>query len=473
MAKNYKINEPTKEIKDWHKRWAKNRAFADGEEAVKALGEKLLSKVRKDDSPEEFERHLADTFLYPATNKIAAGLSGLIFRKPPTKVAQSGIVELLMGLISSDGKSIDGFSAWTVREMMVNNFGVVLPDHPDKAAFNELTAGNAINKGYRPYVNGYTAEKTLEVTKGIRGAQVKLVHVRLLEKDDTQVRQLLLDDDGFYEVRLHQKGEGEGEGEEFIHIATYKPTIDGKRLTDIPAEIMNIDGSHVPTPSMLQHCVDLNHQHYRIEGKREAVLNLTQAPIFIVRGFDPGIDPATGEDKKEDWDVSAGAVWEFKDKDVEVDYHIFEPKGYELLERTSDDLKDALSVLGHSMIAGEKPAPEATAAHLLRAAAENATLASFTAKANDILEKAYKRWAAWADPAKPDFTYKLNMDFQPAAMSAQEHKELRDDWIAGAITLETYLNALVEGEVLPSSLDVAAEQEKVEQAQLDRPTAEL
>lgn len=468
MATEYKINEPTQEIQKWRKRWAKNRAFADGEDAVKAHGETYLPKTRCDDSAAEYQAHKDRTHFLPAVNKIEQGLSGLIRRKKASFSANSAMVTLLTQLISADGKSMVLLAAWLIRETMITNFTGLLNDHPDASQFENLTAANAIRKGFRPYVNGYAAETILEITQGIVGTAVALVHVRLLERDGTRVRQLLLEDDGFYEVRIYDKA---SEGGEFVLSEVYQPVIDGQRLTYIPFELVNTHSSTTPTPAMLEPCVDLNLQHYRTEGMLAAVMSLTQAPIVMVRGFEREKDSA-GNEVNPNWDVSAGAVWEFKDKDVEVDYHVYDPKGAELIINKLKDLWQALSTLGHSMIAPEKAAPDATAVHLLRNAAENATLVTFTQAVSKYLEKSFQRFAQWADPKNPGLSYSLNVDFDPMALSSSEHKELRDDWQAGAITHRTYLQALKDGEVYPE-IDIEAEIDAVAQEQADRPTLEI
>lgn len=61
MDTSLPINQPTPEIAKWHARWRKNRTFIAGEDAVKACGEVYLPKMRADDGPQHYQRHLDNT----------------------------------------------------------------------------------------------------------------------------------------------------------------------------------------------------------------------------------------------------------------------------------------------------------------------------------------------------------------------------------------------------------------------------
>lgn len=466
MTPETPINQPTPEIARWHARWAKNRAFVDGEDAVKAAGELYLPKVRPDDSAAEYRAHKDRTRFYPAVTKIVQGMSGLIFRKRPQLNSTSARIQLLSQLITPDRQSLDDLAEWTVRETQITNFTGLLVDHPDASEFTGLSAANADRLGFRPRVAGYVGECVLEVTAGIVDNARKLVRVRLLEDDGDTVRELLLNDAGQYEVRLHQNTDAG-----FVLVRSSIPRINGAPLSEIPFVLVSTSDKLTPQPSQIQHCVDLNLAHYRASGTLASIMHLTSSPIAVVRGYTPKKDPITNEDIPGEWDVSPGAVWELPNETAGVDWFIFDPKGADLVTGTLRDLKDELSTIGHSILAPEKPAPEAAETQMIRRAAENAALAGFTRTVSRKIEAVLKLFAQWADPANSDLAYSLNLDFMPQAMSSQDHAELRNDWLAGAITHETYLYALRDGEVLPTTVDPADEIDRTKTEALDRPSA--
>jgi hypothetical protein len=465
MAQDTPINQPTPEIARWHARWTKNRAFVDGEDAVKAAGELYLPKVRSDDSAAEYAAHKDRTRFYPAVTKIVQGLSGLIFRKRPQLNSTSARVQLLSLLITPDGQSLDDLAEWTVRETQITNFTGLLVDHPDASEFTGLSAANADRLGFRPRVAGYVGECVLEATAGIVNNARKLVRVRLLEDAGETVRELLLNEAGQYEVRVHQNTDAG-----FAFVRSSIPRINGVALTEIPFVLVSTSDKLCPQPSQIQHCVDLNLAHYRLSGTQASILHLTSSPIVTVVGFERAKD-ANGNEVQPVWDISPGAVWEIKDKDAKVDWFEFDPKGAEIVDANLNDIKDELSTIGHSILAPEKPAPEAAETQMIRRAAENAALAGFTRTVSRKIETALKMFARWADPANAEMAYALNLDFMPQALSSQEHAELRNDWLAGAITHETYLYCLRDGEVLPTTVDPTTEIDSTKTEALDRPSA--
>lgn len=455
------INTPTPEIEKWHSRWQRNRDFVDGEEAVKSKGELYLPKVRVDDSFAEYHAHLQRTGFFPAAFKIAQGWMGLIFRKDPTLNA-SPRAQLLAGLATRDGLTLDDLSAWFVRETLITNFTGALVDHPSREAFPAtMSAADELRLGFRPYLARYTAENILEVKRGFIGMQIGLVHVRLLEDDGKQVRELLINDAGQYEVRIHREANGG-----FQQVERFVPKQNGQPLSEIPFVLLNTEDSITPTPSLLENAVGLNHQHYQLESQLAAAIHLTQAPIATITGYVPAQDD-DGNEIVTTWPIEPGAVWEFPDKDVEVDWHIYEPKGQELVINKMRDLKDALSAIGHSILAPEKPAPEAAETQLIRRAAENAMLADFTKRIASRIERAYSKWGVWID-GQP-VTYALNLDFVPQPMAAQQATLLSNMVTAGQLSMKTLHEALKQGELMPLDFDPEVEAQRISEEQIDLP----
>lgn len=470
MDTSLPINQPTPEIAKWHARWRKNRTFIAGEDAVKACGEVYLPKMRVDDGPQHYQRHLDNTPLYPAASKIALGIEGLIFRAPEQLSTDSARAQLLSKSITPRNHSLNNLAKAFVREKLTTNFTGLLADHPSKDGFTGLTGDTAQGdrKGYRPRIALYSGESILEVTEGPVGLNHQLINVRLLENDGKRVRQLLINDDGFYEQRVYTvDSNGQFDGNRYTRAV---PAVDGKPLTEIPFFLDTSEGGTCPTPSMIESTVDLNLQHYRLSGQLANMMWMTSGPLIKIIGFTRETD-SNGNEVDPDWDFGPNGIVEIKDPNVEVDWFAFDPKNSDLLIKRLETIKTELSTLGHSILAPEKAAPEAPEAIILRRVAENATLAGFADQASKTLEKALQAWARWIDETPLTFT--LNTDFQPAGISPAEHKELRDDWLNGAITHETYLYALRDGEVISRLIDPAVEAERAKADTADRPTLAL
>lgn len=452
MASIPAINEPTPDIAAEISRWQKNRAFINGSDAVKARGEAFLPKVRWDDSPAEYQAHLKRTNFYPAVQKIAQGISGLIGRKKAQLNSTSASVQLLSQLITPDGRSLEQLGGWLVRETQITNFTGLLIDEPSRAGVTDLSAANAYARGFRPFISGYCAENILEVTQGIVGARVQLTNVRLLEDDGTKVRQLLMNDAGAYEVRLWQQP---AEGADWQMTLSHVPNVNGRPLDAIPFTLVNVEGSLSPTPALLEPSVDINLEHYVLSGNLAAAIQLTGAPISVVTGYTPKLDE-NGNDPFV-FDVSAGAVWKFEDENVEVKWFTYDPTGQDLLLGQLKDKKDELSAIGHTILAPEKAAPEAPETQMIRRAAENAALGTFTNAVGGHMQAALRQWAAWVDPQNSDLEFSLNTDFMPGKMSAPEAVAWSAMRQAGQISEDTFLLGLRDNGWVSPTLDVEAE----------------
>ncbi len=230
--------------------------------------------------------------------------------------------------------------------------------------------------------------------------------------------------------------------------------------------LLNTEDSITPTPSLLENAVGLNHQHYQLESDLAAAIHLTQAPRAVVTGYVPSKDD-DGNEITMEWPIEPGAVWEFPDPNVKVDWHTYKPEGQELVINKMRDTKDALSAIGHSILAPEKPAPEAAETQLIRRAAENAMLADFTKRIGSRIERAYGKWGVWID-GQP-LSYALNLDFVPQPMSPQVGDFLAKLNTAGQLSLRTLHEALKQGELMPLDFDPEVEAQRISEEQIDLP----
>ncbi|WBY16621.1 DUF4055 domain-containing protein [Erythrobacteraceae bacterium WH01K] len=455
------INTPTPEIAVWHEQWTRNRDYVSGEAAVKAKGETYLPKIRAQDSAAEYQAHKTRTGFFPAAFKIAQGWNGLIFSKDP-KLQSSERTRLLANLATRDGLTLNELSKWAVHEVLITNFGGILADHPDRASFpDNMSQADELRLGFRPYLNAYTAENILEVTRGFVGLRVMLTRVRLLEDDGKMVRELTINSNGVYEVILHKENEGQ-----WYEDMRFIPTNNGAPLTEIPFTLLNTDNSVKPTPSLMENVVGLNHQHYILEGALAAAINLTAAPIAVTTGYVPEQD-SNGNDIHIDFPIEPGAHWKFKSTEASTEWQIYEPKGQELVINKMRDLKDALSAVGHSILAPEKPAPEAAEAAVIRRNAENAMLTSFSKRVSTRLERAYQMWGAWIDGQ--ELSYSLNDDLVAQIIPAQTATMLAQMQLNGQLSLRTLHETLKEGEIMPLNFDPELESQRIDDEQIDLP----
>lgn len=473
------ISKATPEIEKHHPRFVRNRDFADGEEAVKAKTFTYLPPANPADLDEKdlksYNAHLFRTRFFPAATKTLQGWVGLIKRKPDQLGTTSSIIATLCELLTPDYLNLDELTEWLIRETLITNFTGLLIDHPSKDGFSGLSAANAFELGYRPFIAGYTAESILELKPGLVGGKRQLVRVRLSEDGGTRIRELMMNG-GVYQVRIWEK-----EGESYIAGPVQTPIVNGAALAEIPFVLVSTSEKLTPQPSLLQHVVDLNLQLYIQQGLLSNVHYTLSAPIPTIRGISPKKD---ADDKYvldddgnfifPDFPVAPGSLWLFESKDTIAEYLEFKGQGAATLENSVKEIKDELRIAGHSIVAPDKPAPEAPETQMIYRAAEMAILASFARTISGKMTRALKLLARWADPAaEADLTFAVNQDFVPQSLTPQAVTALQGLWQSGAITHEQLLFCLRDGEVLSPALDVALEVEATKIEVADRPSAGL
>ncbi|WIA55055.1 DUF4055 domain-containing protein [Sphingobium sp. WTD-1] len=468
------ISKATPEIAKHHPRFVRNRDFADGEEAVKAKNSIYLPAANPADDDATYNSHLFRTRFFPAASKTLQGWVGLIKRKPDQLGTKSEIIGTLCELLTPDYLNLNELTEWLIRETLITNFTGLLVDHPSRDEFTGLSAANAFEQGYRPFIAGYTAESILELKPGLVGGKRQLVRVRLMEQDCTRIRELMVNQ-GIYQVRIWTK-----DGEAFIPGPIQTPLVNGKALGEIPFVLVSTSEKLTPQPSLLQHVVDLNLQLYIQQGLLSNVHYTLSAPIPTIRGISPLKDKddnyvldKDGQLQFPDFPVAPGSLWLFESKDTVAEYLEFKGQGAATLENSVKEIKDELRIAGHSIVAPDKPAPEAPETQMIYRAAEMAILASFARTISAKMLRALKLLARWADPAaEADLTFSVNKDFVPQSLSPQAISALQGLWQAGAITHDQLLLCLKDGEVLSPALDVAAEIEATKVEVADRPSTE-
>src|SRR5687768_11066609 len=125
-------------------------------------------------------------------------------------------------------------------------------------------------------------------------------------------------------------------------------------------------------------------------------------------------------------------------------------------ERAMDRVERLLAVLGSRLLESQKRVSESAEALAIRQGGEASILGdlanSLSASLTDVM-----RWVYWwhtviPDPSDVDeetVCVKLNTDFETAHLNGQELSALVSAWQAGAISRDTLLHNLRQGEILP------------------------
>ncbi len=422
------INTPDPRIARHYPRWKRNRDFIEGEYAVKGCKTAYLPLASSKQEEADYLIYLDNVEFYPAASKTVDGWMGLMFRLAPALVA-GDLMAQLCKCITASGDELDELAEVVAREILVTDFTGLLVDHAP--SMPGLSLANAVAQGFRPFVGVYPAENILEVSQAFVGGMKRISYVRLLD-DDATVRELALED-GIYVVRIHKDG-----GDGFNLVSETVPMRNGKPMTDIPFVLVNTSNSITPTTAPADHSVNLNLNHYRVQGR----LTLSHMFASYPQAYICGVSQETADELFR----SPQVVWTFEDSDTKVDYLEYSGAGVGSIEKKLDKLEVHLGNMGGRIIAADKIAAEAAETLSIRRASENAILAAISRTISRKIKVALQMVSDWVDGGEVDFA--LNTDFVPTPMSAAEQTATTATVQAGILSRQSAFDRMVEGEVV-------------------------
>ena len=436
------VSKPHSSIACEHERWNINADVIAGHYAVKKRGTKYLPKAYSDQEAKDYKSFKDHVSFYPAANRTLTGLLGLMFRRNPV-LENDGILEAqLKNIITRDGKSVNELAKAICKDYLATAFYGLLVDLPKGTA---TSAADAIREGKRPFVLQYPAFSILEVRRGIVGAQQGINYVRLL--DDAETVRVLELVNGIYTVVIHKKI-----GSTWVPQPPIVPTRNGQPLREIPFVLISEDDMLEPQPSIMDHVVQLNLDHYRTQGLLTSCHMFISTPMLFAKGLEKG-----AEDKLT---VSPGAIIAAESENADLKWVAPSGDGIPSLERQLERTEDKLAVVASRILARQKAVAEAAETEALRQGAENSVLASIANHISAKLTKALQLVADWTDGS--EVGYQLNTDYLPAKMDAAEIKALFEVVQGGKMPEQSFFFALRDRGVHNETLTFEEEQKRIE-----------
>lgn len=435
------ISKPHPSIACEHERWNINADVIAGHYAVKKRGVKYLPKAFSEQEAKDYKAFKDHVSFYPAANRTLTGLLGLMFRRAPV-LENEGIIEAqLKDIITRDGKTINELAKGVCKEYLTTAFYGLLVDHPSGSA---TSAGEAIAEGIRPYVLQYPAHSILEVRRGAVGLGRGLTYVRVLDDEET-VRVLELVG-GIYEVTIWKK-----EAEGWVPGQTIVPRRNGQPFREIPFVLISEDDMLCPQPSIMDHVVQLNLDHYRVQGLLTSCHMFISTPMLFAKGLQNGEGDKIA--------VSPGAILATEGEQADMKWISPSGDGIPSLERQLDRTEDKLAVVASRILARQKAVAEAAETEALRQGAENSVLAAIANHISAKITQALKLVALWTDGS--EVSYQLNTDYLPAKMDASEISALFNVYNGGGMSFESFFFALRDRGVHNETLTLQEEEKRL------------
>jgi hypothetical protein len=164
-----------KEVSDYLERWTRIRAAVEGEEAIKALGEKIVPRPnptdQSDDNAKRFTAYLTRAVWYNVTARTLSGLAGFVFKKDPVLELPTTL-QPLQDNIDGSGVSLFQQAKAALRTILAFGRAGLLADYPQVQG--ATTQKDIADGGISPTIVLYQPEQIVNWFVSYKGAKALL-----------------------------------------------------------------------------------------------------------------------------------------------------------------------------------------------------------------------------------------------------------------------------------------------------------
>ena len=413
--------------------WDQVRDCMQGERAIKAQGTLYLPKLTGM-TDEEYRAFTKKVHFFGATARVADGLHGQVFSKPPQ--ISGNIPDELHTLLKNNvdlmDTSLDQFASDIVWDAMMTNWGCILVDYSKGA--EQVSLLEAEKRGYGAFMKWYPAESLINWRYDLVNGKEQLVLV-VLHEPYTEPNP----EDYFTETSYNRYRVLRLERDEQGQYGRYVQDIyDDKIGLDVPSEtnievVMNgeylyylpvftVPGK-LPEKSMLLDLSFLNIGHYQESADYQHGKHYTAIPTPIATGVTPEADPQDPTKAKAVY--IGGTKFIFFNNEtgatIDVKFLEFSGSGMSALKDGINLTETQMAIMGAHIISAEKKGVETAAVAGIHRQGENGVLGAFVRNVSECITRAVKVFAEWNGYAidGTDFSYNLNAHYELAEQNAQ------------------------------------------------------
>ena len=398
--------------------WLKIRDAFEGEDAVKARGERYLPRRDKMEDDEYTSYKERAQFVNFVSRTIDALTSSIFRRKEVYKCPPS--MEYLREVATPDGLTLRQLARWSTQEScLVARSGILLDMSPSP------TPG----KLAKPYLSRFTAENILSWDDD--NPQPKWILLREKTKRyknnvfsrarEESYLLLALDAQGYYcACRPSEASLGNATDiQEVLNRTELRyPLIFQKKLTYIPFWFIGAleNTARVEKPLMLD-IVNVNMAHYRGSANLETTRHYVGSPVYVIKSAS---EPAEDEILL----ISPSRVWDLG-QDDNAEILEFKGTGLSSLENGQEEKEEQLRTLGAVLLSQRKNAAARSSANDEDTqAARDATLSDVVECVTSAFQSILKTAAEWIGEDPESVLFYLNRHFSVPNIGARELRSL-------------------------------------------------
>ena len=415
------------------------RDCASGTDAVKGKGALYLPQLGGQ-SHTDYEAYKSRGYLLPVVNPTATALTGAIMRKSPVAELPTQL-DYLVDDVNGAGKDLALLASNTCKELFTaGRYGLLVDPTSDSIVIREYSRESIIN-----WTNDFII---LEQSYTVTDDKDKFKEVEKLE-----YLELTFDENGLYIQNLWREGNGKAYG----IVETVEPTVNGTRLDYLPFEFINtLDATARLTPPALLHLADVNLDQYRLSTDLRHGLHWTALPTLFLFG-----DLTDDKGQRVKINVGAGSSNHISDNEARAELLEFTGAGLGAIDTAIAADIEAMASIGARMLQAQSGGVKAAETARIEQSGESATLSTIAQAVENGITNALKTVAQWSG-VSDELSYTFNKDFIDSSLTPQQLTAYLQALQTEAISLDTFLNLLHKGELLPKGITPELEADRIE-----------
>ena len=408
------------------------RDFAEGEFSVKAKEEVYLPALGGQDV-DEYKAYLKRGYLVPAVEPTALAIIGAIMRIDPV-FDPVGSINYLLEDFDGEGNSATNFVEGIIKQLLYAGSAGYLIEYTDKAIVKEYTKESIINVSpdyivlMQEYQEQDKKDKFLQYTK-------------------KEYLELTYDENGNYIQNTWRQAKGK----EFVIVETITPTNRGQSLTTIPFVFSN----PLSSDPVLLHLSNINHKQYMQSTDESHGLHWTALPTGFLFG-----ELTDSKGHKKQITVGAGSFNHIDDTDARVELLEFKGAGLTALRASINEKIENMASIGATMLTDSSGGVRSAKTATIEASSQTATLSTIANTVDSVMSNILEILAEWMGASVPPF--EVNRDFIDSNLDPQSLLAYLQVYQSGGMSLNSFLNLLVKGELLPKDITALDEADRIE-----------
>lgn len=405
-----------------------------------------------------YAQYIQRASLFNAVKRTEQGMSGMVFQKG-ADISLPDDIEYLESDADGSEVGIEQQAQEVLNDVLETGRQGLLVDFPKTDG--SVTVQQAEELGVRANIITYKAEQILDWDSIRVNAASKLSLVILLEaklernpddifstEESEQVRVLLLNSEGNYEVRVYEDSD---------KFTTFEPQgKDGKPLKSIPFFFIGaVNNRPSVDPAPLIELAEVNLAHYRNSADFEESAFVVGQPTLALAGLtvqwaEKFMENGVGFGSRGGIVLPVGGSAQV----LQAQPNTMPESGMTRKERQMIEL-------GARLIQSGGGAETAEAARI-KHSADASVLHIIVNNINQAYKDAIEAVQQFSTGSETDFTFKLNDNFFDHKLTAQELTAIVASWQAGAISKEVMQKKLVEGSIISTEVDLEEMNEAID-----------